>query len=103
MLNIVNCSSALPPGSLEPFEGLTVCPDPQLSLISQFMQNTELFSFLAMDNFAKIVNTCSCFHKLFLQYQLFTFSTFFNKSLFLLQNESLFFTPEVLILHKKVY
>ena len=31
----------------KPTEGLTVCPDSQLHFICQFMQNTELFSFLA--------------------------------------------------------
>ena len=47
-----------------------------------------------MEHFAKIVNSCSIFCKLFLQYQLFTFCTFFNKSLFA--------TPKVFILYKKV-
>ena len=46
-LNIVNFSIALPPGPPEPIEGLTVCPDPQLRFISQFMQNAGFFSFLA--------------------------------------------------------
>ena len=46
-LNIVNFSKALPPGPpTEPTEGLTVQPEPQLHFIFQFMQNTELFSFL---------------------------------------------------------
>ena len=47
-----------------------------------------------MEHFAKIVKNYGCFCKLksFLHYQLFTFSTFKNKSLF--------FTPEVFILCK---
>ena len=47
-----------------------------------------------MEYVAKIVNNCSSSRKLFLQYQLFTFSAF--------SNESLFFDPEVFILYKKV-
>ena len=48
-----------------------------------------------MERFAKVVNSFSSFSKLklFSQYQLFTFTTFLNKSLF--------FTPEVTILYKK--
>ena len=38
-----------------------------------------------MEHFTKIVNSYSCFCKLYLQYQLFKLSTFFNKSIFLLQ------------------
>ena len=47
-----------------------------------------------MEHSAKIVNSYSSFWKLklFLQYQLFTFSTFLK---------SLFFTPEVFTLYKK--
>ena len=47
-----------------------------------------------MEYVAKIVNSCSGFRKLFCQYQLFTFLVFFSKSLF--------FTPEVFILYKKI-
>ena len=47
-----------------------------------------------MEYIAKIVNSCSCFRKLFSQYQLFTFSTYFNKNSC--------FTPVVFIPHKKV-
>ena len=59
--------------------------------------NSEPCQASTMESLAKIINSCSCFRKskLFLQYQLFTFSTFFNKSLF--------FTPEVFILYKKVW
>ena len=47
-----------------------------------------------MEHVEKTVNSCSCFHKLFSQYQLFTFSTYFSKNLF--------FTPEVFIPYKSI-
>ena len=44
----------------------------------------------SMERVAKIVNSCSCFCKLFSQYQLFTFYTYFNKNLFFLFQNYLF-------------
>ena len=47
MLHIVNFSSTFSgPGIPETTEGLTVCPDPQLCFISQFIQIAIFFSFL---------------------------------------------------------
>ena len=46
-LNMVNFPKILPHWSpTEPTEGLTVHPDPRLHFISQFMQNTQFYSFL---------------------------------------------------------
>ena len=47
-----------------------------------------------MERVEKIVNSCSYFCKLFSQYQLLTYSTYFNKNLS--------FTLEVFIPYKKV-
>ena len=64
-----------------------ICLDFQLfAIVSQEIQNlkprhSKPCKTSTMEYFAKIVNSCSCFCKLFSPYQHFTFSTFFNKSI----------------------
>ena len=77
----------------------TLCQPSLFRTLVYTKSETEIYSDLCqtstMERFAKVVSDYICFHKLklFLQYQLFTFSSFFN--------ESLFFTPEVYLKAKR--